>query len=177
MRKIYFTEEQYFNQSWLWLVLIIAMGAMIVPMLMGIYTQLILGEPWGKSPMSDLGLILFSCLEFGIVIGLVFLFLKMRLITKVCPEGICYRFPPLILKEKIIQKDEIQTFVIRLYKPVKEYGGWGIKFGRRRVGKAYNVKGNIGMQLELQSGRKVLFGTQHADAFQYAMEKMMKELN
>lgn len=150
---------------------------MIVPMGMGIYTQLILGEPWGNSPMSDLGLILFSGAELIIVMAVVVLFVKMRLITKVYPEGICYRFPPLILKERMIRKDEIQTFATRQYKPVKEYGGWGIKFGRRRVGKAYNVKGNIGMQLELVNGHKVLFGTQRADAFQYAIEKMMKETN
>lgn len=177
MMKTFYTEEQYFTQYWLWLVLIIAMGAMIVPMIIGIYTQLILGQPWGNSPMSDLGLLMFAGVEFGITFGLIFLFVKMRLITKVDTEGLSFRFPPLILKERKIRKDEIKTFVVRNYKPVKEYGGWGIKYGLRRNGKAYNVKGNIGMQLELINGHKVLFGTQRADAFQYAMEKMMKESN
>lgn len=177
MRKTYYTEEQYFTQSWLWLVLIIALGAMIVPMLIGIYNQVILGQPWGSNPMSDARLLMLAGIEFGIAFGLAFLFLKMRLITKVGTEGLSYRFPPLIMKERKIRRDEIKTFVVRHYKPVKEYGGWGIKYGLRRNGKAYNVKGNIGMQLELINGNKVLFGTQRADAFQYAMEKMMKGSN
>ena len=79
------------------------------------------------------------------------------------------------MKERIISRESVKAFGIRQYKPLKEYGGWGIKYGMGRVGKAYNVKGNIGMQLELKNGQKVLFGTQRADAFQRAMEKMMKQ--
>ena len=118
-----------------------------------------------------------SGLELAFAVGLFTLFIKMKLIVKVSETGLYFRFPPLILKEKEIRKDEIQTFSIREYKPVREYGGWGIKYGKRQTGKAYNVKGNIGMQLVLKNNRKVLFGTQRADAFQRAMVKMMKENN
>jgi len=177
MQKTYFKEEQHFTQLWLWIVLIFVMGAMIVPMAIGLYTQLILGKPWGNQPLSDTGLLWVSGLEMAFAIGLVFLFVKMRLIITVKADGLYYRYPPLILKEKEIDKDKIETFAIRQYKPVKEYGGWGIKFGSGRIGKAYNVKGNIGMQLLLKSGKKVLFGTQRPDAFNHAMVKMMKESN
>ncbi len=177
MQKTYFKEEQHFTQLWLWIVLTIAMSAMIIPMAIGLYTQLILGKPWGNQPISDNGLLWVSGLELVFAIGLIFLFVKMRLITTVKADGLYYRYPPLILKEKEIGKDKIETFTIREYKPVKEYGGWGIKFGMGQIGKAYNVKGNIGMQLLLKSGKKVLFGTQRPDAFQHAMLKMMKELN
>ena len=175
MRQTYFSEEQYFTQIWLWIVLIVIMGAMLVPMAIGLYTQLILEKPWGNQPLSDAGLLWVSGLELLFALGLILLFLKMRLVTTVKADGLYFRFPPLILKEKVIRKDEIETFEIRQYKPVKEYGGWGIRFGLRRIGKAYNVKGNIGMQLELKTGRKVLFGTQRPDAFRHAMTKMMKE--
>lgn len=175
MEKIYFSEEQRFTQPWLWIVLILAVGAMIVPMFIGLYTQLVLGEPWGNQPMSDSGLLWGSGLEVLFAIGLFLLFAKMKLIVKVSESGLCFRFPPLIIKEKMIAKDELSTYQIREYKPLKEYGGWGIRFGRGKIGKAYNVKGNIGMQLELKNGKKVLFGTQRAEAFLHAMEKMMKQ--
>jgi len=177
MERIYFSEEQRFTQPWLWIVLILAMGAMIVPMFIGLYTQLVLGKPWGNQPMSDSGLLWVSGLEVLFTIGLFLLFAKMKLVVKVSESGLHFRFPPLILKEKIIARDELSSFEIREYKPVKEYGGWGNKFGRGKIGKAYNVKGNIGMQLVLKDGHRILFGTQRADAFQYAMEKMMKQSN
>lgn len=55
--------------------------------------------------------------------------------------------------------------------PIKEYGGWGIK-GKFKS-KAYNVSGNIGLQLYLKNGRKVLFGTQRQEAIENAMKKLM----
>jgi hypothetical protein len=175
MQKTYFKEEQYFTQAWLWAVLILSVAAMIVPMMIGLYTQLVLGKPWGNQPVGDVALMWIAALELAFAIGLFLLFAKMRLITTVSESGLQYRFPPLILKEKEIKKESIRTFEIRQYKPVKEYGGWGIRFGSGKTGKAYNVKGNIGMQLELNDGRKILFGTQRADVFQRAMEKMMKQ--
>jgi hypothetical protein len=175
MQKSYFKEEQHFTQPWLWVVLILSMGAMIVPMFIGLYIQLVMGKPWGNQPLGDTALLWVSGLELVFAIALFLLFIKMKLIIHVDELGLHFRYPPLIIKEKSIRKDEIQTFAIREYKPVKEYGGWGIKYGSGRNGKAYNVKGNIGMQLELKNGKKVLFGTQRADAFQHAMEQMMKE--
>jgi hypothetical protein len=39
-----------------------------------------------------------------------------------------------------------------------EYGGWGIKYGK--MGKAYNVSGNRGVQLEFTDGKRLLIGSQ-----------------
>ena len=50
---------------------------------------------------------------------------------------------------------------IREYKPIMEYGGWGIRgFGSNR---ALNIKGKIGLQLVFKNGQKLLIGTQKAD--------------
>jgi hypothetical protein len=175
MQKTYFIEEQHFTQIWLWIVLVLAMGSMIVPMIIGLYTQLVLGQAWGNQPLSNTALLWVSGIELAFVIGLFLFLVKTKLETTVKTEGLYYRFPPLIIKEKYIPIKNIESFAIRYYKPLKEYGGWGIKFGSGKIGKAYNVKGNIGMQLELKNGQKVLFGTQRADAFLHAMTKMMKD--
>jgi hypothetical protein len=40
---------------------------------------------------------------------------------------------------------------------LKEYGGWGIRMGRNN--KAYNVSGNIGIQIIFNDESKLLIGT------------------
>jgi hypothetical protein len=98
----------------------------------------------------------------------------MKLVTHVRSEGIFYRYPPFILKERKFDTKEIEKFEIRKYKPIKDYGGWGIRYGRGRAGRAITVSGNEGLQLYLKSGKKVLIGTQRADALVRAMNKMIK---
>jgi len=107
--------------------------------------------------------------------GLFFLFFYVKLVVSVREDGIWYRYPPIIMKEKLIRKDSIEKFEIRKYRPVMQYGGWGVRTGSRKYGKAYNVKGNIGMQLYLKDGKRILFGTERKESFQRAMVKIMGE--
>ncbi len=49
----------------------------------------------------------------------------------------------------------------RIYSPLWEYGGWGI---RERVdGKAFTIRGNEGVQLVMRSGQRVLVGSENAE--------------
>ena len=54
-----------------------------------------------------------------------------------------------------------------------EYGGYGMRSGSRKYGKAYNVSGKTGLQLYLSNGKKLLIGTQNPRQAQKAMEAMM----
>ena len=139
--------------------------------MIGIYTQEILGESWGNNPASTATLIIIFSFVFVLMIGLFLLFFKMRLQVEIKDNGLKFRFPPLARKWRMISKEEIERFEVRTYRPVAEYGGWGIKGGTWK--KAYNISGNIGLELVLKNGRKVLFGTQKSQAIKYAMEKMM----
>lgn len=52
---------------------------------------------------------------------------------------------------------------VRKYDPIGDYGGWGLKGGalwNSKKGKAINVSGDIGIQLELKNSKKLLIGTQ-----------------
>jgi hypothetical protein len=42
-------------------------------------------------------------------------------------------------------------------------------------GRAYNISGNIGLQLYLNNNKKVLFGTQRQQAILHAMDTVMAE--
>jgi hypothetical protein len=51
----------------------------------------------------------------------------------------------------------------RTYRPILEYGGWGIRYSPFGQGCAYNVSGNRGVQLELADGQRILIGSQRAE--------------
>jgi len=175
MSKHYFKEEQGFNRPVVWAIFIALFSTAMIPFVIGINQQLIQGEPWGDNPMSDTGLIVSAVLVFLLMIGLVFLFVKTRLIVEVKEDGIRYSYPPLINKKRDLLKSRIDRFELRKYRPVIEYGGWGVKMGSRKWGKAYNVNGNMGMQFYLKDGAKILFGTQRGEAFHRAVQKMMED--
>ena len=84
-----------------------------------------------------------------------------------------FQFKPFHLKEKHIKPDDINSFEVRKYKPIAEYGGWGIRAGGRKAGRAYNVSGNMGLQLYLKNNKKILIGTQKPGEIRKAMEAMM----
>jgi hypothetical protein len=54
--------------------------------------------------------------------------------------------------------EQVKRAYIRQYNPIKEYGGWGLKWSSTNA--AYNIMGNVGLQLVLQNGKKILIGTQ-----------------
>ena len=134
-----------------------------------LWQQTVNGIQVGDSPAPNGFLVV---LFFGMVI-LLWTVIAMKLEVSIDHAGIHFRFPPLIRKTRTISREEIHRFEIRKYKPIVDYGGWGIK-KRFKWGKAYNVSGNIGLQIYLKNGRKVLFGTQRSQAITAAMKEMMK---
>lgn len=169
MNKVLFKEEQQFRQWW-HIVLILA--ATVPAMIMCIYTlyqQNIVDAQVGDSTAPNVVMIIVF-IALGVVLWVYF---SLKLEVWIDQDGIHYRFSPLIFKNRFISKVEIQRYEIRKYSPIFDYGGWGIK-KRFKWGKAYNVSGNIGLQLYLTNGKKVLFGTQRSQAIRYAMEEMMK---
>jgi hypothetical protein len=154
-----FHEEQQFRQPWLWLLLLATTFTIGGIFIYGMYIQLYLGLPWGDSPMSDTMLVIVSTLSISLTAGLTLLFLKLKLITEVNAAGIHVRFYP--LTRKTIRFEDITSCKARSYSPIREYGGWGIRIGRN--GKAYNVYGNTGVQLEFADALPLLIGSQRAE--------------
>jgi hypothetical protein len=105
-----------------------------------------------------------------LIVGLLFL---LQLKTTVDDEGIHYQFIPFHFKQKTILWQDIKSAEVRKYEPLKEYGGWGIK-GFSKKNRAYNVKGNIGLQLVLKTGDKILFGTQKEEELKVFLKSNKK---
>lgn len=130
-----FTEKQRFTQWWFWLIILLVVAFAFY------YEE--------------------STLERVVALIIPLFLFILNLETEISQEGIRVRFFPFHLKKKFFAWDEIAKAEVREYSPLLEYGGWGIRRGKS--GRAYNVKGNIGLQLVLKNGKKVLIGTQKAE--------------
>jgi len=143
-----FKEKQKFTQWWLWLFLI-GLGLFHV---YGLFKQLIIGKDFGDKPMSDIGLIMFSLLPFG----LLFLFWYMKLETVIDQKEIRIKFTPFV--KKAFKWEDVKSATVLNYKFV----GYGIRLFTT-YGTVYNTKGNTGLAIELKNGKKILIGTQKGD--------------
>ncbi len=154
-----FHEVQQFRQPWLWLLLLATTITVAGVFIYGFYIQLYLGHPWGDKPMSDTLLVIVGALSILLTAGLTFLFYTLKLVTDVNADGIQLRFFP--LAGKTLRYEDITSCKARSYRPIREYGGWGIRFGHH--GKAYNVYGNRGVQLEFSNAAPLLIGSQRPE--------------
>ena len=146
-----FIEEQRFTQTWL--IVLIAIG-FLVPIVVMINEMI-------KSD-SDLTSTEFMLTILFTLVCLLPIFL-FKLKTRIDEKGIYYQFFPFHFKTRFIAWSAIENAYVRNYNPISEYGGWGIKGGflwNRKNGKAVNVSGDIGLQLELKNGKRLLIGTQ-----------------
>ena len=89
------------------------------------------------------------------------------------PTYIDVRLFPFHLKFRRIEFANIKECGARRYNPLLEYGGWGIRYGPH--GQAYNIRGNWGIQFELQDGSPLLIGTQKPQEFAAALENAVQQ--
>ena len=169
MEKALFKEEQQFRQWWYILLVVAATVPSLIYAVYALFQKIVNDQLVGDNPSPTVVLLIMivflSALLWSLMVA--------KLEVMIDQKGIHFRFFPLIRKTRLISREEIQRYEIRQYKPIIDYGGWGIK-KRFKWGRAYNVSGNQGLQLYLKNGRKVLFGTQRSQAMIYAMNEMMK---
>ena len=107
MQRTYFKEEQYFSNPWFWMFLIVVFTISLAPIVVPIYSELVLNYPYGENPDSIVTLLIILTVLIIIYIAVVLLFRKMRLIVEIRKEGLFYRYPPFILKDRHFLKEEI----------------------------------------------------------------------
>lgn len=149
MEKV-FSEVQRFRQWWMWSIILFVDAGLVVTF----FWDKVVGS---QEPVQWWEYLLIA----GTLFMLTLLFLIMNLSTRIDEQGIHIRFSPFHFREKHFYWRDIAKAYIRNYSPLWEYGGWGIKYGSG--GKAYNVSGSIGLQLELKNGKCILIGTDRPD--------------
>jgi hypothetical protein len=95
-------------------------------------------------------------------------FYIMRLDINVDMTGVSAEFKYVFFKRHI-GFDEIETAFARTYSPMKEFGGWGVRFSKKN-GTVVNVSGNEGVQLVLRDGKKLLLGSRRAQELEAAIK-------
>ncbi len=138
-----FAEEQHFDQIWLWAIMGIQLLVVMVPLVLT-------GQAWWTMVIVLVAMVL-SMAMLG----------SLKLSTWMDAEGVHYKMKLFHWRVRTVTWDEIDQIHVRKYSPVKEYGGWGLRYGSN--GWAFNVRGNYGIQLLKKDGGRILLGTQKPD--------------
>jgi hypothetical protein len=107
-----------------------------------------------------------------LLVDLILVFIQLK--TNINEKGIYYQLFPFQLKEKKIYWNEIAEVNIRKYSPIWEYGGWGYRYSFK-YGKAFNISGNMGLQIILKNGKKILIGTNKPEVLSAFLESNFPE--
>jgi len=163
--EILFFERQAFRQNSLLIIVVISINVLFI---WGFIQQVFFGIPWGNNPMSNSGLVIITSFMLLLI---ALLFFKQQ--TVITHEGVYVRYFPLDFKTRFFAWDDIQEAYVRKYSPIKEFGGWGKRhqFSTKK-GIAYNVSGNIGLQLVFKNGQKILIGTNRWIELEEALTKL-----
>jgi hypothetical protein len=157
-----FKEVQSFRQWWLWIILFSSSGINWYIFI----KQIIFGISVGNKPAPD-WVVVFLFIIIGVGLPTIFLFTKLIIIVK--EKTLAYRFFPFHLRFHEIDINTINKFEKVTYKPIRDYGGWGIRNGM--MGKAYNISGNQGVRIITMMGDKILFGSLRANELYNSLKR------
>lgn len=150
--KALFTENQRFNQWWLWVLLI---ASSVVPIVV-LYNEI-------TTKTTNSG----SLIGLLVLFSVIFLFVILRMKTTITQQSIQLNYFPFVWKT--INLTDIETMKVINYGFV---GGWGIRLWTS-YGTVYNVRGNKGLHIKLKSGKQLVIGTQKPQE----LEKVIDQLN
>ena len=162
--QVFYSEKQRFRQWWIWLPVLVSSAIF----LWALVQQVALGVLLGGNPAPDYVLVIFG-LIFGA--GFPLLMYRMGLDIEVREYGVSIRFWPFHRRWVEFGFDRIQKADAITYRPLRDYGGWGIRYGTK--GKAYNVSGNKGVLLTLSEGKNVLIGSKNHEALESAINEQL----
>ena len=142
-----FREVQRFRQAWIWALL---GGISLIMIVFG--------------PISWGGLVV-----VGAVATLLY---SLRLQTEVRTDGIHLKMWPFHQSFRQISWSEIKGYESKQYRPLRQFGGWGIRWVPGKI--AYNVSGDKGIWIERKNGRVVLVGSQQPLEFVRAIDEAVR---
>jgi uncharacterized membrane protein (DUF485 family) len=145
---ILFHERQRLH-TWI-LVVMIVLGVGL-PLYIA-FQQLWLGKAVGNKPMSNQGV---AVLVPSIILPALAM-ASLNLQTRLYRDRLRVRLFP--FADDSFPLSRIVRWEVRKYSATKELMGWGIRFGSGGI--AYTMRGDLGLQLILDDGSRVLVGSQ-----------------
>lgn len=151
-----YREEQYFDWR-------VYTAIALVGLLTGI--GLLRGRIWSTEVV------------LGLVIGVAFLMFVvvflLHMTTEVSPTGLRLSFGWAPTYPRIVALHTIRRVEVVNYRPIADYGFWGIRAGRDGE-KAFTARGTRGVGLELIDGTRVLIGSQRPEALAEVLDHALR---
>ena len=165
--ELIYREEQRFGFWLRWLVALSV--ALVVPF--SIFSLIEFSSKQGSPDMLTILTLIISTICAPVAVAVLFGMVKFE--TEVRPDGLYVRYFPFHVHFKRFTAKDLSEYYARQYRPILEYGGWGIRWCLMK-GKAYNVSGNKGVQLVFKNGKRLLIGSQWADELEKAILSIME---
>jgi hypothetical protein len=158
---ILFHEKQRFSK---WFLLLVFLPAILSAAVVFRFAET------GKDPEAFIGL--------GIALLAGALMVLVTLETSLTAIGVSVRFIPFLRKTSVFLFEEIASLEVVTYRPIREYGGWGLRRGKN--GLAYSVSGKQGVLITFKEPKKLfwgkhktlLIGTRKPDAWRSALQNI-----
>ena len=147
MQRDYIYEEITPWPAWVWLILFVSMGAA----LFGVW-----GDPSATPAIRG------AVTAAFLLVPLAMWGLLGRLHVRVLTNALRVSFGQAPLIHKLIPITDIEAVDAVRYSPLREFGGWGIRFGRGGK-RAWTIRGNRAVRLKLRGGRELYVGSQRAE--------------
>ncbi|MDR1984615.1 MAG: hypothetical protein LBQ28_07320 [Prevotellaceae bacterium] len=173
---IVFAETQSFRTNYFFDISIIAIDSFLIYKTI---RQIVYGEIFGNNPASDIMLLVICAVLLVITV----LFFSFTIHSVINQDGIYVKLFPFMFGYKLYRWEEIANVDVIKYNPIRNYRGWGYRtvFARLKLfnlkiinNRAFTVSGNLGMQIEFLTGRKLLIGTRKAEELMEILKKLGK---
>ena len=156
-----YREEQWF--SW-WMYAVLGLISALAWLILFDRT---VGGPFPWFPWR--GPALKTLVAAGVVLPPSVVVAALRMVTLVTPGDLRISFGFLATYRRVIAHDAISAVEVVQYHPVRDYGGWGLRFGRDGE-RVYNARGDRGVRMHLRDGSRLLIGSQHPEQLALAIE-------
>ena len=167
MTKVLFSEKQSTKPTWVWMIFLVLFVIFAYTLIM----QEFLNKPVGNEPASATVM----WLNGGLLLLVYLLIKNMLLKLEIRDDGIYYKYSPIHRKWRMVPYSKIKSAYVRKYNAISEYGGYGIRLGLGGKGRALNVRGNMGLQLEFNNEKSnLLLGTQQPEKLKEALKQKIE---
>ena len=163
-------RERTWAPAWVWVLISGACLLGVAASLYPAFRQAASGGVGGGESLSALGpaLIGGGALLFFLTVTSLFLCLD----VEVRAGHIFISFGPVNLVRRRIRYSDIESVRPITYRPIREFGGWGIRWRGRTT--AWTIRGNQAVAVTLRSGKKVYVGSRFPQRLAGRIEVAMR---
>ena len=108
-----------------------------------------------------------SCVLFLIFMLLV---LGLKLKWTISKDSFTFKYNPFYNKWRTIPLAEIKKIEIMRINPLKEFGGWGFRYGK--LGQAFTTTGRMIIHIETTKGQKLNFSVENTEKAERAIKEL-----